>query len=154
MSSSDSIERAKVHQHFSAHGFNEAWNYLDKPDRSAEDDAMLLHLVHASLWHWLQREDCKPQNLSIGYWQVARAYAVIGDAVNAKRFGDLCLKHSANETPFFLGYAHEALARAAKVAGDAVTMKQHLAEATKLAAQMTEADERAMLEKDVAEIGA
>lgn len=143
-----------MHRHFSVHCFNEAWSYFDKPDRSAEDDAMLLHLVHASMWHWLQREDCKSQNLSVGYWQVSRAYAVIGDAANAKRFGELCLKHSDKEPPFFLGYAHEALARAAKVAGDAATMKRHLTEAAKLALKVTEPDDRAMLEKDLAKIGA
>ena len=152
MSNDASLDQATAHREFSTSSFNLAWEHLDKATRTPEDDAMLLHLVHTSLWHWLQREDCKPRNLSIGCWQVSRAYAVIGDAANARRFGELCLKHSADEPPFFLAYAHEALARAAKVAGDAVTMRHHLAEATTLAGQVTGADDRGALEKDIAEI--
>jgi hypothetical protein len=32
--------------------FNEAWNYLDKKDRDANDEQQMLHLVHASRYHW------------------------------------------------------------------------------------------------------
>lgn len=140
---------ATAHRHFSADCFNRAWDLLDKPVRTPDEDAMLLHLCHTSLWHWMQREDCTPRSLSVGNWQVSRAYAVLGDAVNARRFGELCLKHSGNEPAFFLAYAHEALARAARLAGECSLHEQHLAEALRLASEVADIDERALLEKDL-----
>jgi hypothetical protein len=149
MTPTDGFDKTLAHREFSTDCFNRAWDLIEKPDRTMEDDATLLHLVHASVWHWRQRADCKPRNLSIGYWQISRAYAVVGDAANAKRFGEICLLHSSNEPPFFSGYAHEALARAAMVAHDHGAMARHLVEAGKLATQVTEADDSAMLQKDL-----
>src|SRR5437773_2541851 len=95
-------DAATAHRNFSADCFNRAWDLMEKQSRTTDEDAMLLHLCHTSLWHWTQRDDCTPRSLSIGNWQVSRAYAVLGDAVNARRFGVLCLKHSGDDPPFYL----------------------------------------------------
>ena len=110
-------------------------------------------LSHASLWHWTQREDGTASHLSIGYWQLSRVYALLGRAADAAHYGERCLECSREESPFFLGYAYEALARAAKVAGDAETLDRHLAEARRLCAQVTAPEDRAMLERDLEELG-
>jgi hypothetical protein len=106
----------------------------------------------ASLWHWTQRADCTDQNLSIGYWQLSRVYSLLGQAENARRFGDACLKHSRDLTPFFLGYAHEALARAAMIAADKSLLDAHAAAARTLAASVAERDDRLMLEADLEQL--
>ena len=105
----------------------------------AEDQQMLL-LSFASLWHWTQRADCTDRNLSISYWQVARVFAILGQAESTLRSAGQCMHHSQNESAFFLGYAHEAMARAAMIAGDQSKKSDHLAEARRLAAQVPEAD--------------
>jgi hypothetical protein len=69
----------QAHRHFSASCFNLAWELIDKPDRTAEDDEQMVRLAQASLWHWTQRSDCTDKNLSIGYWQVSRVCALLGD---------------------------------------------------------------------------
>ena len=68
---------------------------------------LLLNL--ASLWHWTQRPDCTPGNLSNGYWQLSRIYALLGQADAAQQYGQLCLKSSQGEgtLPFHLGYAYD-----------------------------------------------
>lgn len=109
----------------------------------------MISLAHASLAHWRMRDDCKDQNLSIGYWQISRVYAALGQGENARRYGDLCLDVSAKEPPFYLGYAHEALARAASLNKDRPQYDSHLAAARSLAAQVTDPDERKMLEDDL-----
>lgn len=143
------FDLACAHRWFSADCFNRVWSLLDKPDRAPEECERMVSLAHASLAHWRERADCTAQNLSIGYWQVSRVCAVLGQAENARHYGELCLAASASEPPFYLGYAHEALARAAKQAGNAASAAEHLATARLLAAQVTDAGERGALESDL-----
>ena len=137
------------HQKLSADCFNQVWELLEKKDRSQQDDEHVISLAHASLAHWRMRDDCKDQNLSIGYWQISRVYAVLGQGENAKRYGELCLAISGKEPPFYLAYAHEALARAALVLKDRISFNAHLADARAFAAKVTDPDERKMLEDDL-----
>jgi hypothetical protein len=143
------FDEARAHKHFAAECFNWTWNLIEKPCRTPEDDEQMRSLCHASLWHWTQRDDCTPRNLSIGYWQLSRVYALLGRAEDATRYGELCLRHSESEAPFYIGYAHEALARAAMVGGDARRLSEHLGAARQFAAQVTNPEEREMLVKDL-----
>lgn len=138
------------HRKLSADSFNRTWELLDKEKRSQEEDERMISFAHASLAHWRMREDCTDQNLSIGYWQISRVYAVLGDGENAKRYGELCLAVSGKEPPFYLGYAHEALARAFVVQKDRAAFDRHLAEARTQATLVTDPEERKFLEGDLA----
>ena len=149
MNESPPFDLACAHRWFSADCFNRVWTLLEKPDRTPEEGERMISLAHASLAHWRERPDCTARNLSVGCWQVSRAYAVVGQPENARRYGQLCLEFSAGEGPFYLGYAHEALARAGKLSGDA-SAAHHLAEALRLAALVTDREERTALEKDLA----
>ncbi|MFO1483197.1 MAG: protein kinase [Verrucomicrobiaceae bacterium] len=140
------------HKKLSADCFNRTWELLEKKDRTKEDDERMISLSHASLAHWRMREDCTDRNLSIGYWQLSRVYAVLGQGNNAERYGELCLRVSGKEEPFYLAYAHEALARAASLNERRELFDKHLAEAKALAAQVTDADEKKMLEDDLASL--
>lgn len=150
MSESPPFDLALVHRWFAADCFNRVWTLLDKPDRTPDDCERMISLAHASLAHWRGRADCTKQNLSIGYWQLSRVYAVLNQVENARRYGQLCLGVSSTELPFLLGYAHEALARAEQLAGNAAIAQQHLAEARRLAAHVADAEERRALENDLA----
>ena len=146
------FDAAQAHRYFSVECFNRAWELIDQPARTAaENDEMLLR-ASASLWHWTQRDDCTPRTLSVGYWQMARVHALLNQPEAARHYGELSLQSAANEAPFFLGYAHEALARAANVAGEQALMQHHLDEARQCAVQVAEGDERTMLEKDLQSI--
>jgi hypothetical protein len=149
MNDSAPFDFGPAHKYFSAHCFNEAWKLIEKTDRTPKDDQQMLALSFASLWHWTQREDCSRRNLSIAYWQLARIFALLGDGANATRYGETCLENSIGEPPFFLAYAHEALARAATLTGDGSRAAHHLAEAGKLSRLVDDAEDRAMLEKDL-----
>ncbi|MFM8470231.1 MAG: hypothetical protein ACKODH_09715 [Limisphaerales bacterium] len=143
------FDLALAHRWFSSDCFNRVWSLLDKSDRTPDESEAMTSLAHASLAHWRARADCTAQNLSIGYWQLSRVYAVLGQADNARRYGRLCLAVSSSEPPFYLGYAHESLARAERLAGNAAAAAEHLREARRLAAQVTEQDERTALEADL-----
>lgn len=149
MKSPAPIDLPAAHQFFSVECFNRAWEFIEKPDRSAEEAEQMIALSQASAWHWSQRADCATRNLSIGYWQLSRVYGLAGQSDNARRYGELCLQHSEQEEPFYLAYAYEALARAAKVAGDTSRMKQDAEKARTLAAEVEDLEERALIEKDL-----
>jgi len=111
----------------------------------------MLLLACASLWHWTQRDDAGPLNLSIGTWQVSRAHALAGDATAARLFAERCLEVSvrAELPPFYLGYAHEALARSALVAGEEAAAREQLGSAREALSAVTDEESRAMLAADL-----
>ncbi|WP_038162102.1 hypothetical protein [Verrucomicrobium sp. BvORR106] len=59
------------------------------------------------------------------------------------------LEFARGDTPFYLGYAHEALARAAKGLRRQQAMEEHLKEARGLVSQVQDAERRLMLRGDL-----
>jgi hypothetical protein len=154
MSKNPEFDLQQAHRYFSAECFNRAWDYIDKPARSPDEDQIMLQLGIASLWHWSQRPDRTPTNLSAGYWQVARIYALLGQAAAARQYGQLCLQASQAEgvAPFYLGYAYEALARAEAVAGEKAQAREYLRLARQAAGQVTDPEEQKQLLDDLGTI--
>jgi hypothetical protein len=145
------FDMGSAHRYFSAECFNRAWDLIEKPKRTAEDNQKMILLSLASLWHWTQRADCTPTNLSVGYWQASRVYALAGQIENARQYGLLCLKASQGEgvQSFYKGYAYEALARAEMVAGDREKMTEFLQQAFHFSEQVANSEEKKMLSDDL-----
>lgn len=146
------FDLAAAHRFFSAHCFNAAWDLIDKPDRSADEDRAMAALTHASIYHWAQRPDVSPLHLSVGYWQAARVAALLGHADEARRHAETSRAFAEGLAPFYRGYAQEALARAARLAGDTAAAAEHLAHARRHAADVADGGERALLERDLDEL--
>lgn len=149
MPNTPEIDFAAAHRHFAADCFNRAWDLINKWGRSAEDDRLMVALNQASIYHWLQRPDCDAQKLSVGYWQASRIQALIGHPEEARRQAEVSLHYSAGLAPFYLAYAHEALARAEGLSGRLLAAAEHKQRATELAAQVEGADERQWLLDDL-----
>ena len=149
MSKAPGFNMTAAHKYFSAECFNQAWDLIEKPDRTPEEDEQMIRLNQASLYHWSQRVDCTPKNFSVGYWQAARIYALLGQADNARRYGKLCLHYSQGESAFQLGYAYEALARAEAVAGEVEKAANYLQDAHRYLAQVDDPEDYELLEKDL-----
>ena len=152
MNSKPPLDTVAAHKWFSSDYFNRVWQILDKSNPSAEEGELMISMSHASLTHWRERPDCGPREISIGWWQLSRVYSVLQQAENARHYGALSLAAAADETAFFLGYAHEALARAAKVAGDETVLQEHLGKALELAARVEDDKERQWLAADLASL--
>lgn len=146
----ESINVTAAHKQFSAAFFNSAWDLLDKPTRSNDEKEKMIHLAHASMCHWLERGDCTDQNLSIGYWQLSRVYAVEGEPENAMKYAKLCLKYSeqAGVEKVYLGYAYEALARAAKLSRSVNDSRNFLTKAMDIVGDLKK-DDREQLISDL-----
>jgi hypothetical protein len=149
-------DAAAGHQFFSADGFHRTWDLLDKKDRTPEDDEQMLLRATASLWHWTQRTDVTPENLSVGFWLVSRVHAVAGCAEEAVRYGELSLAEAGKPgvAPYALAYAHEALARGHAAAGRRKQASDHVALARKVSSRIADDDTRKALLSDLDEVGA
>jgi hypothetical protein len=152
MSETHPFDAKAAHQHFSTENFNKTWDYIEQHNRSPEDDMAMLHTAIASLWHWSQREDATPENLSVGYWQVSRVYNLIRQPNNARTYGLLALKYAKDLGVFLKGYAYETLARAEMGSGSRVAMYYYLDKAREMAEQISDKEDRRLLLKDLESI--
>jgi hypothetical protein len=153
MADTPNFDIQQAHKYFSADCFNKTWDNMDKDgNRSTEENMEMLHTAIASLWHWTQREDVTPKNLSIGYWQVSRVYNLVKQPNNARRYGLLALQYAKELSPFLKGYAYETLARAEMIAGKRVIMKEYLAKAHEMLAQIEDEEDKQALTRDLATI--
>jgi hypothetical protein len=143
------FDLASAHKYFAAQCFNQAWDLIEKPDRTPADDRLMEALSQASIYHWLHRADCSDQNLSVGYWQASRIQAILGHAAEALRHAQVCLAYSADLPPFYLAYAHEALARSQALAGNSAAVAQHVQAALQLAEEIKEKSDREALLADL-----
>lgn len=151
MAKKNEFDRNAAHKYYSVNCFNQAWDLIDKTERTPEEDEEMIRLSLASHYHWTQRDDYSNTNASIALWQISRIYAILGQADNARRYGQICLEASQGEgvTPFFLGYAYEALARAEAAGGKEEEMQAFLKDARTTAEKVKEADEKNMLLDDL-----
>lgn len=144
-----SFDLNSAHRYFSAECFNRTWQLIDKPNRTADEDHQMLMSAFASLWHWNQRLDCNRQNLSVGYWQLARVYALLKQASPALHYATRSLEYSQGEPPFYAGYAYEAVARAEALAGNFSQAREAIAQAHALGEQMADVEAKQMLLADL-----
>ena len=150
MPNSPTFDVTAAHKYFAADCYNQTWTFMDKAHRTPEEDASMLQTAMASLWHWSQREDVTPTNFSIGYWQVSRVFALLGQADNARRYGELSLQSAREGAEIvFIGFGYEALARAEMVAGNTEKMKEYLAQAWSYAEKVEDEEDKQLLVKDL-----
>lgn len=99
------------HKQLAVNCFNATWDLLDLKERTKDEEEQMIHLAHTSFWHWTQVVDHTPKNLSIGYWQLSRVYAVAGNGERALYYAERCQEVSSIHmiAPFYIGYAYEAL---------------------------------------------
>lgn len=152
MSKAPEFDIAAAHRHFSAHCFNQAWDLMEKADRTAEEDQFMVALNQASIFHWTRRPDCSDEKLSVGYWQASRIQSLLWNTVEAIRLAHVCHRYSLNLKPFYLGYAHEAIARAHRQAGHGDLADKHWNEAKELLERISNRQERELLEADLLQI--
>ena len=149
MSETHPFDAGTAHKFFSTENFNKTWDYIERSNRSPEEDLAMLHTAIASLWHWTQRDDATSENLSVGHWQVSRVYNLIKQPNNARRYGLLALQHAQDLGAFLKGYAYETLARAEMGSGNRVAMYYYLEKAREMASQIIDEEDRHLLLKDL-----
>ena len=141
----------ELERKLAAHLFNETWRLIEKPERTPEEDVLMIHSAHASRYHWQSVGDSS--NKAIGEWQISRVYSLLNlhnpALYHASLCLDICETHSLS--PFSKGFAHEAMARALS-SNDKASAKFHHQAASELAILVQDAEERNILESDLRSI--
>lgn len=139
---------ARDHRQWGVDLFNATWKLIE----SRADDDLMLHKAHASAYHWSQAPECTPANRARAEWLCSRVSALAGLPDAARRHAESCLRwceeHDLGD--WDLAFAHEALALAAKVAGNEDGAARHAEQAR--AVPIADADDRELLERDLATI--
>ena len=129
--------------------FNGVWTLLEKEDRSLADDELMIHMAHASCYHWGQVGT--PTNAVRGEWQCARVYATVRRAepalYHARRSLELCLENGIGD--FDVAFCYEALARAHAVAGEWEQVQTWLDRAETALQDVADAEDRQLVQSDL-----
>ncbi|MEX0863439.1 MAG: hypothetical protein WD269_01025 [Acidimicrobiia bacterium] len=140
------------HRSLAPLAFNRAWELLDADNLTREQEEEMLSSAFAQRYHWYVVGE--PRNWAIADWQVSRVAAVLGYAELAARFGERSLEIATEHglDPFVVGFAHEAIARAAAEVDDIETFTEHLELAKSMLAEIDDPEDRETLEADLAEM--
>jgi hypothetical protein len=134
--------------------YNFTWTLMEKPDRTAEETDLMIHAAHASRYHW--EKVAVAVNRARGEWLCSRVYAVLGRAEPALWHAQRCLAIVEAGGEGFEDWdrasALEAVARAYAVAGDRAKAERCKALAAAELPKIAEADDRDVIEKDLASI--
>ena len=129
--------------------FNGTWKLLSKKRRTKEETDTMIHMAHASRYHWGVVGG--PKELAIGEWQISRVYAVVRRPepalYHAERCLEICKAHGVGDFP--LAYAYEALARAFAVAGKSRERAACLKLAKAAGERIREGDDRTLFFNDL-----
>lgn len=123
--------------------FNEAWDYLDKKSRDANDEQQMLHLAHASRYHWGFVGNAR--NFAVGYWQLSRVYTALNEPRLALHFAKSALEITQrNNLSDNLPSAYEGMARAYAVAKEKRSAMDYIKKARQAleAAEMSSDDKK------------
>jgi hypothetical protein len=145
---------AATHRQLGVDLYNSTWALLEKPDRTPAETDELIHRAHASRWHWGRVGE--PVNLARGEWLCSRVYALLGRGEPAVWHARRCVEidEAAGQGDWDIASAYEAMARALVVSGDRAGAAEWKAKATAALDGIAEADDREVIEKDLATIDA
>jgi hypothetical protein len=141
-----------VHRQIGIDRFNATWDLIDRGTRSADDDVELLLSAMTSRWHWGQVGG--PEEISTGDWLVAHAASLLGLGDLALRFAqrNLAVADAQGWTGWRLASAHEGVARAHAVLGDAAARDEHVAAARSALENEPDAEESQIIAEQLATI--
>jgi hypothetical protein len=142
------FDLAQAHRWFAIECNNQAWDLVEKSDRTPHETQQMISAAHAAALHWdavgnaLNRE--RAENL------LATVYSAAGDAAPAVRHAERCLtlnlENAADATPFDRAAAVACAAQAHALAGN-LTEADRLATLSAAAAAELEPDDRAVIER-------
>lgn len=142
-------EDATWHRIFAASAFNQAWDQIDKAERSADDDAAMLLATFASRYHW--EVVGTEENRVVGDWQIAHVASLLGLSPIAMRFARAALDRAVEHgfEGWLLASCHEGMARAHACAGNDPERDRHIRTASRLLDDVDDPGERNLVESQL-----
>jgi hypothetical protein len=140
---------AMWHRIFAASAFNQAWDQVDKSERSDSENAAMLMATFASRYHW--EAVGTAENRVVGDWQIAHVASLLGLAALAMSFARMALDRAAEQgfEGWLLASCHEGMARAHACAGDDAERDRHIRAASRLLDNVDDPGERRLVESQL-----
>ncbi len=125
--------------------FNQAWELIDNPERTPEQDRLMLITACAAWWHW--DKVGTEQNRAISDWQVGHVASLLGYGDLALEFASSAMERTAaGDMPDWMrASALEGLARAHAAAGNQPERDDYLRMAREALDDISEQGEREMI---------
>ncbi len=121
---------------------NRGWALAEKPSRTPDEDAEMLHAAHASryLWSRIGTE----RNLALGDLLLGQVHALLGRAPTATEYAEKALAFFTSQPsePWELAFAHAVRASAAAASGTAGLHRESYTRALDIANTLTDTEER------------
>lgn len=143
----------EVHREIGVNRFNATWDLIDMGrKRSPDDDVEMLLSAMTSRWHWGRVGG--PEEMTTGDWQIAHVASLLG-------LGDLALLFASRNLTtaeaqgwdgWRLASAHEGMARASAVRGDAIGRQRHVDAAQAALAREPDAEESMIIAEQLASV--
>jgi hypothetical protein len=140
------------HRQVAVDTFNAAWELIELPSRSPEQDREMLGLAFTSRYHWgIVGGD---EQAMVGDWMIAHVASLLG-------FGDLAHGFASNAldvcrangwADWRLASALEGMARAAAATGDDHARDRYASEARRVLATVDDKDDRELIASQLASI--
>jgi tetratricopeptide (TPR) repeat protein len=122
----------------------EVWEFLEKEDRTQEEDEAMLLATYASYYHWTKVGTIVHHQR--GEWMLSRVYTVLGQVEPALHHAQRCLELTEDNSDamevFDKGYALEAMARSHALAGKKNQAKEYLEKANAVADEIDDEEDK------------
>jgi hypothetical protein len=140
-----------LHRELGAELFNKVWDLLAVEQRTPDQEAEMIHAVHASAYHWsCAREGPR---MARAEWQCSWVYSELERPepalYHAHRCESVCKEYADELEDFDLPAMHEAFARAQLVAGNRQEAMHRLKLATDLCAQIADPEDREIIRAQI-----
>jgi hypothetical protein len=149
MTTDPPFDRAVAHRWFAVELNNRAWDLIEKPQRTDEETLRMIHMAHASYFHWTKIGT--PINHLRGLILLATAYIKAGDGPQAVRYAEQCVAvlKTIEEEPgaFDRACAHGCAARAHAMIESTTDAAAHLDCAKLAAKKLTDPEDRQAFER-------
>lgn len=141
------------HRQLAKELFNSTWDLIEKAGRTEEDKFKMIHMAHASCFHWGEGGGT-PLNQARGEWLISRVYSLAGMGESALAHGQrslkICVENGYGD--FDLAFGYESVARSYALLENEEAMGRYRALADAASEKIKEKDDRDYARKEISGI--
>jgi hypothetical protein len=141
-----------AHRTLGVKTYNRCWELLEQPERSIDEDHLLLTLAFTSKYHWSFVAGSK--ETTIGNWMIARAAAAIGEGHLALTYAKLAddAAQGPDVEDWLVASTAEGVARAYAASGDIESRDEWCEKSERLVARIEDIESRELIASQLASV--
>jgi hypothetical protein len=142
------VDESTQRSHDAKNAFNAAWDLIDAPHRTDEQNREMIVKAMASRFLWsIAADPADESTLAVGDWQISHVLSLVGSGELALLFARAALQRAEANAweDWRLASCHEGMARAHGVLGNHTEKERH-ANACRYLLSSLDADDRAVIE--------